>query len=736
MKKLALFFVLATLLSACGAAIPTPETNKSETQPSTSESQSQQEDDEGTDIDGDGIIDVEDNCPNDANADQADNDADEVGDICDTNDDSDDILDAGDNCPTVVNPDQTDTDSDGLGDLCDVCANDADNDGDGDGTCGDVDNCPLVANDGQSDIDLDGDGDACENDDDNDAFTDDVDNCLLVSNPDQTDTDGDGVGDVCEGDDDGDEIVDEDDNCRIIPNADQADLDGDGIGDACDSDDDGDGINDGSDNCPTTSNTDQADTDADGIGNVCDSDDDGDGVNDSVDNCPSISNALQTDTDTDGIGNACDVCASDPNNDADGDDICGDVDNCPNNVNPLQEDADGDEIGDACETDPIISFGDRIDLDEYPGSGTVGLAVDESSGDVGIYGVLPNSGSQIIALRSTDGGLSFQKVVVDEGNASLLVEYPVITTDSNGNIFIVWFRQVLNGNSRGTADVYISKSIDGGDSYSTPTRVNSNDCETFNEQAHIASGEEDRLYIVWRCDRDIYFSKSIDAGETFSDATLIASATGAPLSLPKIAADTQGNIYITWFDMLGAWYGNLFLTRSNNQGDEFLPSFRVNDIENSVYSVNWGHDITTDNNGNVYVVWPDVRNYLPQTGDYSDLYVGTSSNYGTTFGESVRLSQSHNYNHYASITLDSASRPHICWRQSNVPATTTGVMHSQILSNGLWSDELNANLSNDNENVQSCDIGVDSSGNVYMMWQTVEPVGNRGFYFSVGTPIN
>jgi len=71
------------------------------------------------DDDNDGVLDINDNCPMQANTDQADNDGDGEGDACDDDDDNDGILDGFDNCPFIYNPGQEDIDNDGIGDICD-----------------------------------------------------------------------------------------------------------------------------------------------------------------------------------------------------------------------------------------------------------------------------------------------------------------------------------------------------------------------------------------------------------------------------------------------------------------------------------------------------------------------------------------------------------------------------------------------------------------------------------------
>ncbi len=86
------------------------------------------------DSDGDGISDSIDNCPAAANFDQADSDADMVGDACDVCDgfddnadqDGDGLPDDCDNCPEDLNFSQADSDNDTVGDVCDSCPNDRD----------------------------------------------------------------------------------------------------------------------------------------------------------------------------------------------------------------------------------------------------------------------------------------------------------------------------------------------------------------------------------------------------------------------------------------------------------------------------------------------------------------------------------------------------------------------------------------------------------------------------------
>jgi len=280
-------------------------------------------DDNENQLDGDldGVGDICDNCPDDANTNQADPDNDGVGSACeacpndpektepglcgcgvaDESSDGDQVVDCNDNCPKHPNQNQADSDADGVGDVCDKCPGaDDKQDTDNDGVPNACDKCPTTANPTQTDTDGDGIGDACDNcptvanasqaNADGDAFGDACDTCPNLANANNADTDTDGFGNVC-------------DNCPTVANPSQLNSDGDVFGDACD-------------NCPFVTNPGQSPTD-------CIPDQDGDGVLDADDDCP---NTPPGATDVDGFGCSDDQRAL---LDDDGDNIPNGRDQCP-----------------------------------------------------------------------------------------------------------------------------------------------------------------------------------------------------------------------------------------------------------------------------------------------------------------------------------------------------------------------------------------------------------------------
>ena len=234
-----------------------------------------------TDEDGDGIVDVEDNCPLVANANQFDHDLDGLGDVCDEDDDNDGVVDGTDLCPKgdtnwAASP-TSDHDSDGCADATE------DYDDDNDDVIDIRDDCSTgelqwISN-GLSDYDGDGCQDAGEDlDDDSDNICDtgtDADLSCLISST--------GV-DVCPA------------SPLSFTSTVSSDADQDGCEDRDeDQDDDNDGYLDKHDDCPNEAGL----SDSGRLFGCPDAD--GDGYADSIDEFASEPTQW-SDTDEDGFG--------------------------------------------------------------------------------------------------------------------------------------------------------------------------------------------------------------------------------------------------------------------------------------------------------------------------------------------------------------------------------------------------------------------------------------------------
>ena len=327
------------------------------------------------DLDGDGVADVDDNCPNVANAGQSNFDGDAAGDACDADDDNDGALD-----PDDSNDQNRTVCSDADADTCDDCSS---------GTF-------ALANDG-ADFDTDGLCNAGDPDDDDDG------------QPDVTDSDDLDPHTCADADDDG---CDDCTSGQVNADDDGADNEADGLCDAGDPDDDNDGqpdVTDTDDFDPTTCADadadgcddcssghlnlagDGADNEADGLCDVGDPDDDNDGIPDAEDNDPtdgSTCGDADGDTCDDCLSGRTDVTADGPDFDTDG--ICdaGDTDDDDDDM-PDAEDAepfdrtrcaDADADGcDDCSSGLVNVAGDGTDTDS-DGLCNVGDEDDDNDG--------------------------------------------------------------------------------------------------------------------------------------------------------------------------------------------------------------------------------------------------------------------------------------------------------------------------------------------------------------------
>jgi len=262
---------------------------------------------------------------------------------------------------------ENDSDGDGIIDLIDNCewssgqvdvngCDWAQQDEDLDGVANGLDDCLETI----SGFEVDSNGCAAyQRDSDEDGLTDDVDPC--PNDVQGTDHDSDGCIDLVDADDDNDGLADEEDNCpKGLIGISDSDFDQDGCDDSEDLDDDGDGLSD-EDEILCGCDPFDVDSDDDGVWDGEDAfpldssewvDSDLDGVGDNSDNFP-FDSSEWVDSDMDSVGDNSDSFPTDHTewDDSDGDGFGDNSDACPEDFGTSIEpmgcyDSDGDGFSD------------------------------------------------------------------------------------------------------------------------------------------------------------------------------------------------------------------------------------------------------------------------------------------------------------------------------------------------------------------------------------------------------
>jgi hypothetical protein len=180
-----------------------------------------------------------------------------------------------------------------------------------------------------------------------------------------------------------------------------------------------------------------------------------------------------------------------------------------------------------------------------------------------------NHSTQMYVASSHDGGKTYKEVKINP-NAKLgwaLASAGTVTPD--GAVYFSWAGYEQNGVAKGPVNLFISKSTDGGTTWShtvldvsgAPPDCSSDFCgwAYLGAQMVMTSGSNGTLYALWNSsDRvkqgdngpeRIWFSRSTNAGASWSAKAQVSTArAGAHHAFPAIVARGSGDVRISWMD--------------------------------------------------------------------------------------------------------------------------------------------------------------------------------------------
>lgn len=251
--------------------------------------------------------------------------------------------------------------------------------------------------------------------------------------------------------------------------------------------------------------------------------------------------------------------------------------------------------------------------------------------------------------KSNDGGDSFsdpKKVENQKGNPIS----PMIVTNGE-TIFLTWTYRYpdsyFGGRSDDNSEIFFSKSIDGGNTFSEPRLIS--DKETFSSVSKIAVDGEN-VFITWfthsvpwkdsfKSPQEIFLSKSIDGGETFSEPANLSNNEGFS-QMPKIAVDGS-NVFLVWQDE-SMDKPRIFFAKSSDGGNSFSEPQNIS--KDSPYPA--GAYITFDDSS-ILVTWTSHKE-----GKYPDIFFSKSTDGGNNFSDPKNISNTPGYSILSPIVTD------------------------------------------------------------------------------------
>jgi hypothetical protein len=253
-----------------------------------------------------------------------------------------------------------------------------------------------------------------------------------------------------------------------------------------------------------------------------------------------------------------------------------------------------------------------------------------------------NREETFLVAGSHDAGQTFRVAVVNpnaEPGSSLAGG---ATVDLAGNIFFGWTAYAREQMTTRAANVYVSRSTDGGrtwntlllDQSSAPPACEAQGCGNgfLGAQIALASDSAGALYALWNAgavnggSEQIFFSSSTTGGATWSARSSVSSAApGVEHGFPAIVAGAPGDVRVAWMDTRSSEAGhpehplwNTFYRSSTNGGATWSNETQLSGpVRNYDYILSGGFrfpfgdyfGLAIDGEGNTHAVWGEGRDY-------------------------------------------------------------------------------------------------------------------------------
>jgi hypothetical protein len=236
--------------------------------------------------------------------------------------------------------------------------------------------------------------------------------------------------------------------------------------------------------------------------------------------------------------------------------------------------------------------------------------------------------------------------------------FPQVATDGAASWVAVWqSRDSLGGTISADWDILVAHSSDGGATWTAPTALNSNAASDSgdDEYPQVATDGAGSWVAFWQSsdslggtigtDRDILVSRSSDGGATWTAPAALntnAASDSGDDRAPQVVTDGGGSWVAVWhsYDWLGGTIGtdaDILVSHSSDVGATWTAPAALGSNAASDSGIDYYPQIVSDGAGSWLSVWHSYDSLGGTIGTDADILVSRSSDGGATWAAPAAL---------------------------------------------------------------------------------------------------
>ena len=269
---------------------------------------------------------------------------------------------------------------------------------------------------------------------------------------------------------------------------------------------------------------------------------------------------------------------------------------------------------------------------------------------------------EIVDMNNTKSTTGYNDEIFYISNNTGHSEEPQIIKNGS-NIYMLWI-----DDSSASRNIYFKKSSDNGCTFGPIIDLGVGKGGSLDPKM-VVSGNY--VYVIWEYTPEnngiIYWTRSADNGASFEKVKNLGNNTGFN-GFPQVAA-AANNVYVAWTDNAQEKYGQIFFTRSTDNGESFGEPFLVYKGQESYANTTALSPklVAGSGDNNVYLLWQSGRvvQHARVSALISDVLFTRSTDNGESFGDIVNLS---NYSGWAvdpQIAVSEEGGVHVVWTNNS-----------------------------------------------------------------------